>query len=863
MRVFRYTFITTSFVLLGMSHFAYADDSYIEFNDDFIFGGAGNKSSIDVSQYARGNPVKPGVYTATVWINGEQQQTAKIRFLDNQTPNASPCLTRQLLEEANVDVSKLPAESSESSAGEEQCFILADYYPSSSVSYDPNAQNLMLTIPQLYLVSHPAGYVNPARWDAGIPAAMVDWNFSGYHSENNGIASDSGYLGLSYGFNLGAWRLRSSGALNWTKDDSATWDNYDLYLARDIPPMRAQLEMGQVTSRSEVLDSVSIKGLHVYNDKRMDPHDGRYVPVINGVANSNAKITVRQQSRIIYETTVPPGPFALKDYYVAINGADLDVTVEEADGSKRLFTVPYASVAQLMTKGEVDWDFAAGTLDDDGDEGSPWVLTTNGNYGLNDIFTLYGGVQSMEEEYFAGMVGLAINTPFGAVALDVVHSRTSLDDVGVLQGQSYRFTYSNVLEATQTNFSFNAFRYSTEDYLSLNDAISLKDSLNNYTDEHNTSRNDAYRHSYQHSKNEFQANINQPLNFNGEDYGAFYLSGSWTSYWEGADSTSQYSLGYSNTFRSISWNISLQRNYNEWGDEDDSLYLGLSIPFGSGTRDQPPVFNTLNMNANTGFDGSNGFTSTASGNSKDSRWNYSLSTSANQSHEGDDSYSVSGYSTYNGAHGNTSVSAMIDKDHNQQYSLSNNGGLLLHSGGVTFLPGNVNAQSAIALIEAKGANGATTTNGFGEVDHAGYAVATSLTPYAENTVGLDLSTIKADVEVKNTSAAVVPRDGAVVKVTFATEQGQSVFVTLKRSDNSFIPLGANILNEQGENVGTMGQAGRAFLRGIEPRGSLKVVWGSEATSYCNVTYQIPDSPAMIGKSIRLDTLVCQMSGAGK
>lgn len=64
-----------------------------------------------------------------------------------------------------------------------------------------------------------------------------------------------------------------------------------------------------------------------------------------------------------------------------------------------MFTVPYASVAQLMTKGEVDWDFAAGTLDDDGDDDSPWVLTTNGNYGLSDIFTLYGGIQSMEEEY--------------------------------------------------------------------------------------------------------------------------------------------------------------------------------------------------------------------------------------------------------------------------------------------------------------------------------------------------------------------------------------------------------------------------------------------------------------------------------
>lgn len=139
--------------------------------------------------------------------------------------------------------------------------------------------------------------------------------------------------------------------------------------------------------------------------------------------------------------------------------------------------------------------------------------------------------------------------------------------------------------------------------------------------------------------------------------------------------------------------------------------------------------------------------------------------------------------------------------------------MLLHSGGLTLLPGNVNAQSAIALIEAQGADGATTTNGYGEIDSAGYAVATSLSPYAENTVGLDLSTIKADVEVKNTSAAVVPRDGAVVKVTFATQQGQSVFVTLRRSDNSFIPLGANILNEQGESVGAMGQAGRAFYAG--------------------------------------------------
>lgn len=153
------------------------------------------------------------------------------------------------------------------------------------------------------------------------------------------------------------------------------------------------------------------------------------------------------------------------------------------------------------------------------------MLTTNGNYGLSDIFTLYGGIQSMEDDYLAGMLGLAMNTRLGAIAVDVIHSRASLEDIGALQGQSYRVSYSNVLDATQTNFSFSAYRYSTKDYLSLNDVISLQNSIDSYSDDHDTNRNDAYRNSYSHSKNELQANVNQPIVLNGEDYGSFYLSG--------------------------------------------------------------------------------------------------------------------------------------------------------------------------------------------------------------------------------------------------------------------------------------------------------------------------------------------------
>ena len=100
-------------------------------------------------------------------------------------------------------------------------------------------------------------------------------------------------------------------------------------------PLRAKLEAGEVRTNANMMDSVSLDGVHLYNDAQMDPSANSYVPVIRGVANSNAKVTVRQEGRIVTQITVPPGPFAISDYYAAQNGSDLDVTVEESDGSTR------------------------------------------------------------------------------------------------------------------------------------------------------------------------------------------------------------------------------------------------------------------------------------------------------------------------------------------------------------------------------------------------------------------------------------------------------------------------------------------------------------------------------------------------
>ncbi len=82
------------------------------------------------------------------------------------------------------------------------------------------------------------------------------------------------------------------------------------------------------------------------------------------MAQSNALVTVRQGSNIIYQTTVPPGPFTLQDVYPSGYGSDLEVSVKEADGSVEVFSVPYASVAQLLRPGMTRYALSAGKVDE-------------------------------------------------------------------------------------------------------------------------------------------------------------------------------------------------------------------------------------------------------------------------------------------------------------------------------------------------------------------------------------------------------------------------------------------------------------------------------------------------------------------
>ena len=826
----------------------------VTFNDQFLFHtGSGGK--IDVDRFTKGNPVLPGVYSVTVYINDRAEFSGKLLFKDTGTEIASPCITNKLLKQLKLEDSEnntIAANLDDESI----CYDLNTLYPGAQLSFDSTEQRLNITLPQIYLSKLPRDYVDPSLWESGINAAMFSWDLNAYSSTNDGDSSQSLYAGLNYGINLGAWRFRSRGSAHWSDDESGDYDHQDLFLQRDIPSLKSQFVIGDTYTSGDTFDSISLRGVRLYSDDRMKPGSTNgYAPIVRGVANSNAKVTIRQNGNVIYENTVPPGPFAITDLNPTGYGTDLEVTVEESDGSKSYFSVPFSSVAQLLRPGDARWDLGIGELNEDTGSEKTRVVTATGYYGLNNIFTGYSGFEYTDTNYYAALLGIAVNTSAGAFAFDVTHSHAEFDDESALEGQSFRLTYSKLLEITDTSLNVAAYRFSTENYFSLQDAALLRNDMSESKD----GNTEYSTQDFEREKNEIQLNINQPLRSGDSDYGSVYLTGSWQDYWGSSKTTSQYSLGYSNSFSWVSYNISLQRAYNEWGEEDDRAYISLSIPLNRllGHETLQGGFNTLNTSASTDFKGNNQTDISVGGNTADNRFSYSVNASLSQSDSGN-LQQIGGYGTYNSPWGPFSGSASVNGDNGQQYSLGNSGGMILHSGGITLTPGNLGVNSTVALVNAKGAAGAKMNSGEGKIDANGYAVMPWLSPYQENSVGLNIDTLENDIEMENTSTTTIPRDGAVVLVNFATDEGRSVVLELIRSDKGFIPLGADVYDSKNKLVGSVGQAGRAWVRGIDQTGVLSVRWGRTSDEQCQVDYLIPTQPQTIGKSIFLKNQECKI-----
>ncbi len=256
--------------------------------------------------------------------------------------------------------------------------------------------------------------------------------------------------------------------------------------------------------------------------------------------------------------------------------------------------MPFATTVQLLRPGTTRYSLTAGRLNDPSLERRPNMLQGVYQRGLGNDVTAYAG-GAFTGSYMSGLMGAALNTPVGGFSGDVTLARTEVPGGDRLSGSSYRLAYSKNLPNTGTNFSLLAYRYSTGGYLGLRDAAFMQDRVE---------RGEPLE-SFSRLRNRLDANISQQLG-NG---GNLYLNGSSQRYWSGGGRAVNFSVGYSNQWRDVSYSISAQRLRSQYegfssGDrrgETSTLFsLNLSIPLGGAGRGSPTLSSYLTRDSNSG-----------------------------------------------------------------------------------------------------------------------------------------------------------------------------------------------------------------------------------------------------------------------
>lgn len=804
-----------------------AQNTPVFFDTQMLFKGAG--TSIDMQRFERPGYVAPGRYLLDVRVSGAWRGLIEIEMRESDDPQGSqPCYDRTLLKQLGIDLQKADAALAPAShplQGDGAfCGDLASYIPHVITQVNMAEQQLELSVPQLFVRPDVSSSdVDPASWDTGINAARLNYSTNLFSSQSRGQRSTNGYAGLNMGLNLGALRLRHSGTFSWSPDRGSDYQRGYIYGQTDLTDWRSQLLVGESVTDSELFDSVSFRGIKLFSDERMLPTSQRYfAPVVRGTATTNAKVTVRQRGYLVYETTVAPGPFEIADLQAASFGGDLEVTVTEADGRSQRFTVPFATMARHLRPGVTRYSLSGGQVIKAGGRGQhQYVAQGTLQRGLDNQFTGYAGA-SLTGSYMAGLIGAALNTELGGFGLDLTQSRTEVPRNGSLQGSSLRLSYSKNLHDSGTQFSLLAYRYSTQGYLSLRDAIDLEDFVNR----------GARFEAFARVRDRLDMTINQKVSGIG---GNFYLNGSSLNYWNSRGQARNYSLGYNNQWRGLSYAFSIQRTQgsNEFSgrrsSSENTLWnVSLSIPLGGGAGRSTMANAYISHDQNSGAHYSSGISG-----SMGEAASYGVSVS-HDAQPGETSTNAN--LSYYLPQVSLSSSLSQGRDYRAQ-SLGASGGMLLHAGGLTL---SQTLSETAALVDAPHAKGASVGYGGAQVDGRGYAVLPSLAPYQLNTVDLDPSGMADDVELQVSSRNVAPKAGAVVRLSYPTRKARAFLVDSRQADGSPLPFAAIAFDaESAEELGAVGQGSRLVLRSEKEQGSIRVQWGEGPAEQCQIDYVLP------------------------
>ena len=654
----------------------------------------------------------------------------------------NPCLTRPLLEEWRVKKEIL----SQLAWSPKRCLSQHSAQKFSfQYWYKKSAGLLTLLFPKEAMNPQENG-VATSRWDDGINALFVNYSANWdkrsaqYSWERPGTDAR---LDMDNGLNIGAWRLRYQNTF-WrdrNNDRGSYTRAYSLW--RSIRSLRSRLTFGDGATSGSMFDSFSFRGASLASDQAMYPDSWRsFSPWISGYARSEAEVTIHQNGQRVYRIHVPPGSFTIKNFYPPDTQGDLELTVQESDGTELTRTLPWSVLPNLTAQNILNYELAAGRYKPytgtSGDKDHFFQSTFS--WGSAPGTTLFAGWQQ-GEDYTSQVIGMGKNLyAWGALSADL-RGASYKQNGETSRGTVWRLRYTKAFFSSQTQMNAELQRYPQgSQYRSMEEKINRASSLRYGVDDDLTQRAVSGTLEINHSYNEDTT---------------LSLTWDWTRSHKRHDSNQTLSFNMITRWRDIDINMYSSRLHYDEDPAETVIGFNISIPLSLGNR-------TVNV----------GYVSELASRNKDSNGvnvygsaldDYSLRYDVTAKHiiHGNDELTMTTGYQYHAGEANLGLTR---SGRQRDYHADVSGSLLFHSDGLTT---GQQLGDTVALVQVPHTSGVSFYNQFGATTDAdGELVVSYLTPWRVNELTVDAYNLPDNLQLENDELEVVPTEGAIVKRRF-------------------------------------------------------------------------------------------------
>ncbi|EEV6001906.1 fimbria/pilus outer membrane usher protein [Escherichia coli] len=799
--------ITATILLSLISAKAYS----VEFNTDML--DAEDKNNIDFSKFSNAGYIMPGIYELYVNVNKQEisPKSYLVEFKESEgSNNTKICLTKDIVEKIALKQKVIDDLKWWDNGKCAQLDVLSGY----EVKPDIQSGKLHINIPQAWLEYSDATWLPPSRWDEGIPGFMFDYNINANSNKpHHGGSYQSVYYFGTAGANYGPWRLRADyqgyiqhdNRLTQGTTDRFVWNR--LYLYRAIPSLESKLTIGENYINSDIFSSWNYTGVSLESDDRMLPPKLRgYAPEISGVADTNARVVISQQGRILYDATVPAGPFTIQDLESSVRGR-LDVAVIEQNGDKKTFYVDTAYVPYLTRPGHIRYKLVSG-------RSRTWERHTEGPifvggemaWGINNYWTLYGGgIFTNKYNSFALGIGRDLNR-FGTISTDITQSLAELQDEGYQHGKSLRVSYSKRFDDINTDITFAGYRFTERNYMTMQQFLDAR-----YRDNISGREKELYTVTVNKNFVEHQSSLS--------------VQYSRQTYWDRALSN-YYTISYNKyfdifNFKNLSLGVTASKSkLNE--KDNDSVFVRLTVPFGTGRASYGGSMSNDQYTHIIGYSDS----------IHDGLGSYSINTGFSHGGSESNQKQASAYYTYNTPLTNFSANISAVENNYTSFGVNLSGGTTITKHGAAFHAGGINGSTRL-LVDTDGISNVPVDSGRVLTNSQGLGVVTEVNSYYRNLTAIDVNKLPKDMEAKRSVVETILTEGAIGYRKFEVLKGERLFAVIRLPDGSYPPFGATVVNKKGRELGMLSESGLVWLSGINSGETLNVIWNGKVQ--CDVS----------------------------